>query len=295
MAAQVSEWTPEQVSQITDACQIDVTDIEDIYLCTPLQEALTAVTARVPQSYISREHFRLSEDMNLERFRNAWELVVENSPILRTRICSIVTHRGVEYVQVVCRRGCEWVETALNLTDSNPGMVLGAPLARCCIERNLDEVLFKIVRHHSIYDGFSAKLVWDDFIYAYTNSARPPARPPYRRYVDFLSSIDPEEVHKFWAEDLHDHKGEYFPALPSPDYVPQVTFKSSQTAEARFKWNASCPYTFATVVRAAWAILQSTRVRASGADKDVCFIATLSGRSAPVADLEDINSRHFTS
>ncbi|KAI4193809.1 MAG: hypothetical protein LQ350_008135 [Teloschistes chrysophthalmus] len=41
-----------QVSQIAAACKLDNADIEDVYPSTPTQEALMAVTMRLPQAYI---------------------------------------------------------------------------------------------------------------------------------------------------------------------------------------------------------------------------------------------------
>lgn len=174
----ISRWTSAEMSQIVEACGLEDTDIEDVYACTPLQEALMAVTARIPQSYITHELFRLPFSVDLERFRVAWELVHENNPILRTRICSIATNRGIENLQVVCRRRCEWIGAArVSCTHANMG--LGSSLVRYNIVQSNDAVVFEVWKHHSVYDGFSVKLVWDDFCHAYTTLKRPQPRPSF--------------------------------------------------------------------------------------------------------------------
>lgn len=48
------------------------------------------------------------------------------------------------------------------------------------------------------------------------------------------------------------------------------------------------------MARAAWAVILSTRRRMPGSKKDVCFAATLSGRTAPLAGLEDMMGSTIT-
>lgn len=231
-----SLWGPEEVSRIAETCGLDDEEIEDIYPCTPIQEALIAVTARVPQAYISRQHFRLPLNIDLERFRVAWDLVHENNPILRTRICSIATIRGVENVQVVCRCRCDWVETSLVRSPDPADMGLGTSLVRYRISTSPDGILFELLKHHSIYDGFSEKFFWDDFRYAFTHLARPQPRPPYRQYVDYLGTLDKEKTVKFWKDFLEGFQGEHFPILPSSKYVPEATSRTCQTIEEKAQW-----------------------------------------------------------
>jgi Condensation domain/AMP-binding enzyme len=275
------------MSRIAEACGLDATEIESIYPCTPIQEALIAVTARVPEAYITRELFRLPSSLDLVRFRAAWELVHENNPILRTRICSIATNRGIENVQVVCRCRCDWVESA-GVESPHTDMGLGTTLIRYTILTSQDGLVFEVVKHHSIYDGFSGKLFWDDFRYAFTHLARPQPRPSYKQFVDYLQSLGKEKTVEFWKDCLKGFQGEYFPTLPSPEYILRATSQSCQSIEAETQWNESCPFTFATVARAAWAVILSTRSRVSGSAKEVCFAATLSGRTSPLAGLEEM-------
>ena len=282
-----SDWTLGENSQLAGACGLEETDIEDVYPCTPVQKALVAVTARIPQSYIAHERFRMPASVDLKRFKAAWELVHENNAILRTRICSRTTSRGVETVQVVCRRRCEWIETA-DSSNAHVDMGLGTSLVRYRILESQESSVFEMWKHHSIYDGFSVKLIWDDLIHAYTTLERPQPRPSYRQYVNYLYSLDKEQVMKFWKEYLQAYQGEHFPTLRSPDYVPQATSKFCHTVEARFQWNKSCPFTFGTIAQAAWAIISSTRGKSCDSARDICFITTLSGRDAPLAGLDNI-------
>ena len=274
-------------SQIMEECGLLETEIVDVYPCTPLQEALIAVTARDPQAYIVSERFRLPASVDLERFRSAWELVQENNEILRTRICSITTKHGAEMVQVVCNRPCDWIESSELGTLIAP-MGLGTSLVRYSILESSEGFIFERFKHHATYDGFSTKLIWEDFRYAFARLKRPRPRPPYKQYVEYLASLDHRDVATYWMESFQDLQCEHFPALPSPEYTPRATSRNSQEVKATVKWHASQPFTFATVARAAWAIILSTRGRAHGATKDVCFAATMSGRGAPLDGLDQV-------
>ena len=282
-----SRWGPTDVSQIVEMCGINDREVEAIYPCTPMQEALMAVSARVPQAYIAHERFQLPSSVDLGRFRAAWELVHENNPILRTRICSIATNSGVEALQVVCKCGCDWVETS-DVRSPDTDMGLGTSLIRYRVLKYPKGRVFEVLKHHAIYDGFSGKLLWDDFRYAFAHLVRPELRPPYRLYVDYLRSLEKEVTVGFWKAYLEGFQGEHFPTLPSPEYIPKASSQSCQTIDANLRWNNSCQFTFATVSRAAWAVILSTRSRVSNPNKEVCFAATMSGRTAPLAGLEDM-------
>lgn len=282
-----SRWGSTDLSQIVEMCGIDDREIEAIHPCTPMQEALMAVSARVPQAYIAHERFQLPSSVDLVRFRAAWELVHENNPILRTRICSIATYSGVEALQVVCKCGCDWIETSdAGSLDSDMG--LGTSLIRYRVLKSPNGRVFEVLKHHAIYDGFSAKLLWDDFRYAFAHLVRPELRPPYRLYVDYLRSLDKVATVGFWKAYLEGFQGEHFPTLPSPEYIPKASSQTFQTIEAKFRLTDSCQFTFATVSRAAWAAILSTRSRVPSSKKEVCFTATMSGRTAPLAGLEDM-------
>lgn len=281
-------WTLPDLLQIAEACGIDKSDIADVYPCIPTQEAIIAAMIRRPESYVSREVFALPTDTDLERFKAAWERVFECTPVLRTRICSISGGRGFSLVQVVCRYRYEGIKTISDPSHGEADIRLGGPLVQCSVIENQTGRFFEMTWHHSIYDGPSIALIWDDLRFAYEHSAHPPLRPPYRKYVDHLNSSDVDGSVKFWDTELRQYEGENYPIQSSSDYIPQATLRSQRSKREPFQWERSCRYTFATVARAAWAILLSLRARTSDAARDVCFTATMSGRSAMLAGVEDI-------
>ncbi|KAJ3460336.1 hypothetical protein MRS44_011203 [Fusarium solani] len=275
---------PELMAQVSQACNLSVSDIEDVYLCTPTQEALMAATVRQPGAYIDHSMFSVPSSTDLHKLRASWDIVHQSNPILRTRICSAVMDNRVQMVQVVTRRPGEWIDSDIEA----PEMGLGTSLMRYRLRPSENGFIFEFWRHHSIFDGFSSAALWQDLEHAFASSAPPKARPSYRDFVDFVQGADKEEAATFWQTQLEGYQREAFPALPSPDYAPEAHSATSQTLESTLSWTSDSPFSFATVARAAWAVILSMRRRTSDSNKDVCFAATVSGRTAPLEGIEDI-------
>jgi amino acid adenylation domain-containing protein len=275
---------PELMAQVSQACNLSVSDIEDVYLCTPTQEALMAATVRQPGAYIDHSMFSVPSSTDLHKLRASWDIVHQSNPILRTRICSAVMDNRVQMVQVVTRRPGEWIDSDIEA----PEMGLGTSLMRYRLRPSENGFIFEFWRHHSIFDGFSSAALWQDLEHAFASSAPPKARPSYRDFVDFVQGADKEEAATFWQTQLEGYQREAFPALPSPDYAPEAHSATSQTLESILSWTSDSPFSFATVARAAWAVILSMRRRTSDSNKDVCFAATVSGRTAPLEGIEDI-------
>lgn len=82
---------------------IDPNSIEDICPASPLQKGLIAVTTRNHKTKILQQVFCLSSDIDIGRFVAAWENVVSQNAILRTRIIFIRS----SILQVVLRENID--------------------------------------------------------------------------------------------------------------------------------------------------------------------------------------------
>ena len=273
------------ISRVARVCGLDPMDIEDIYPCTPTQESLMAVTARTPEAYIAKELFTIFPDVDIDRFRAAWEEVCQHNPILRTRICPLVQGGGFEMVQVVCKCPVDWAEVTGE--EIGPMQVeLGKPLIRFRLLRATKGLLFEVSKHHSVYDGISARIIWDDFRQALSGSDRLQPRPKYRIYAHYLRSLDHEKSAHFWKDCLEGYQGELFPPIPCARHTAKASSRTQCTTYTSFQWKDTCRYTFGTVAKAALSVILAMRDRRTGSTKDVCFASTSSGRAAPIADLE---------
>ena len=63
-----------------------MSNIEDIYELSPLQEGMLFHTLYEPESrlYFDQVSFSLCGELNVSKFKQAWQQVVERHPILRT-------------------------------------------------------------------------------------------------------------------------------------------------------------------------------------------------------------------
>lgn len=145
-------------TEVAVRCRIDAMLIEDVYPCTPRQEGLLALTAKQPEAYIAHNVVELSPDVDVERFKIAWDVVGTRNPILRTRIVQ-TEKQGL--VQVVIKTNAEWA-TLGNLSanlkqDKQKAMGLGDRLATLAIasgQGNKYHFIWKIHHLTSCTRGF---------------------------------------------------------------------------------------------------------------------------------------------
>ncbi|EER36729.1 nonribosomal peptide synthetase [Histoplasma capsulatum H143] len=266
------------ISDIAEQCQIEPNDIEDVYPCTPLQEALI-----VPQQapvYVLQKIFKLPEDLSLEHFKFAWQKTVKSNPILRTRIipsspCSL---------QVIIKEDIQW-ELRSSLKDYlkmgiNKSFTYGARLARYVLVHDKSGLYFVWTLHHSIYDGMSIALLFKQVSRIYSHG-RSDLTVPFNRFVKYLASRPTDSAKPYWRGQLSGQPNGAFPQ-PLPQKVnTNYTIHVQQHLELH---NALPMVPVAAVLRAAWALIVS---KYSNHD-DIIFGAALSGRDIPEEDIMKI-------
>ncbi|KKY16044.1 putative nonribosomal peptide synthase [Phaeomoniella chlamydospora] len=275
------------VSTICDTpstiCALKSEAVQDIYPCTSLQEGLIALTSKFSGSYTLQNILTLSPDLDLPRFRAAWELIVQATPILRTRI---VQNSDGRLLQVVVKEEMQWIESddlQQYLTrDCSTPMTTGQPLSRYSLVNNGSKPCWFVwTIHHALYDGTSLPIIINLVSRAYRKQSFE-APTPYNLFVKYLHDIDRRAMMEFWQTTLSRYESAAFPSVPSISYPlkPDTTL------------SAHCPRlpevdsdtTLATLVRAAWAIVTSHHTGSN----DVVFGATVSGRHAAVVGIERI-------
>ncbi|KAH8693923.1 putative nonribosomal peptide synthase [Talaromyces proteolyticus] len=275
------------LDHVTSTWGVARSEIEDIYPTTPLQEGLMAVTQRRPGTYIYQNVFDLPSDLDIQRYRKAWEIAVQTIQILRI---TIVPGDNMGAYQVVTNRGIEWqapanVEEYLK-ADSEKSMQYGDPLARYAImDRDGQAPVFVWTAHHVLYDGWSLPLLLKRVEELYkANGARLEASTvPFQDFIDHLQRADTVAAENFWKGQLSGISPPKFPHLPSVTYEPRVNeIHSHQFALSRLSASET---TSSTLIRAAWALLMS---QYSDAGDDIVFGITTAGRSADIPGITDM-------
>ena len=285
-----------RVADFATQCRVASDQILDAYPCTPMQEALFAITARQPTAYTYQQVFRASEeDVDIGRFQAAWEAVARRLPILRTRI---VLDPNGRFLQAVVDESLSWhiggdLDSYL-VTDKVAGFETGKPLLRCAIveEQSSGAKCFVLTAHHSMFDKWSLEKILYRYLLPALSGGEMPKAIPYPRFIRHILNTDLGAASQFWTKTLAGADSDSFtgfPSLPSVSlYEPKPTSLIEQTV--RVDGLAELQTSFPSLLKAAWALTVAQYAGVS----DVMFAVNLSGRTAAVAEVTELAAPTFT-
>ena len=274
------------IADLASECQVAKDNVEDVYPCTSIQEGLVALSNKDPGAYVAQSIYRLSSNMDIRRFKQAWEAVVEEESILRTRI---MYTKASGFVQAVIREPIEWqnIVDLQEISSMNRKVPLynGGPLTHFAIVgENTNEPFFVWTIHHALYDGWSMPLVHERVQNFYSTGKTLDAAhgSPYSRFITYLTDLDIDESDSFWKSNLADSSSRQFPQLPYPAYQVPGTNMLSHTVNLTKETRTDV--TMSSKIRAAWALV----VAAYSDSDDIVFGEMLTGRDAPVPGITDM-------
>ncbi|MBV9059576.1 MAG: amino acid adenylation domain-containing protein, partial [Pseudonocardiales bacterium] len=288
-------------------------EVEDVYRLTPLQAGLVFHSLLDPAAaaYVDQAQLRISGISDPQAWGEAWQQVVDRTPLLRTAIAWEGTD---EPVQIVHRRVVvpityyDWC--ALAEQEQHQELVriaaveraeidLGVPpLLRLVIARVAsDEITVVWTHHHVILDGWSMGSVFAEVCeqYAAMTQGRAPelvARRPFRDYLHWLSEQDQTEARAHWRAVL----AGFDSRTPLPyDRPPRQAHHAESTESIDIQLGRPDTLrlqqvaqhhglTVNTMVQGAWALLLA---RYSGV-RDVVFGTTVSGRPGELVGVESM-------
>ncbi|KAJ5288884.1 hypothetical protein N7478_001914 [Penicillium angulare] len=280
--AMISESAESACSEASQVYGFKKTAIEDIYPCTPTQESLFTFSLKSVKPYVAQRVAAIPSSVDLITWKKAWENVVTNSPILRTRLAQL-QEPGLQ--QVVLQDTIYWRDSD-NLekyleNDRNDRMQLGDRLARYAIVEDNGKNYMVWTIHHVVYDGWSEPVILKQVSDALKGQSVE-VTTQMKEFVKWVKDTDEVAMDEFWRRELKNAVGPQFPRLPSRDFVPfpdgNVEHSISVSTPAGY------PFTLATLIRGAWAIVSS---QYSGSD-DVVFGETLTGRDIALPGVEGI-------
>jgi amino acid adenylation domain-containing protein/non-ribosomal peptide synthase protein (TIGR01720 family) len=293
--------------------------VQDIYPLTPMQAGMVfhGLSQGEQGVYFQQATFVVEGVDDPRLFAQAWQHVVDQTPILRSSVRwegvpeplqvvhgdaeVAITHH--DWTTLTDRQRQEQLERLLAADRAQGFDLATAPLLRLTLARCSDtEVQVVWTFHHLLLDGWSVFQVLSDVHACHTALQRGvdlvttdvglPHRRPFRDYVEWLSGQDSRLAEDHWRGVLSDL------AAPTPlpcDRVPDRNHTTSTSDEVRFElgeresaelreFATRHRLTLNTVVQGAWALLLS---RHSG-QRDVCFGATVSGRPADLPGVDDM-------
>ncbi|KAL0941717.1 hc-toxin synthetase [Colletotrichum truncatum] len=273
----------ELLEEASYQCGVDSEGIEDLYPCTHMQEGLMAVNLTRPGSYTGRWIHPLPSNVDLTLFRKVWENIHAESAILRTRFA---TTSSAGSLQVVLREQVQWLtsddlEAYLKTDDANP-MFPGDSLNRFAIVTSSDDKkTFVWTIHHMLYDGWSLAMLCNRLNEMYHGRTVKPASD-YRDFISYTKRLERSNYSEYWKRELRGVPQSIFPAplKPSHQSIARAVVRDSLDIDL----DPSSGLTMSTIVRGAWSLMIG---HFSNAD-DIIFGATVSGRNAPLENIENI-------
>jgi amino acid adenylation domain-containing protein len=274
------------VEDIAKICDLQSSDIEDVYPCTPLQEGLFSLSSK-QGDYIAQCTLELAPGIDLRRFRNAWETVQEELLILRTRIA---THKGDNLLQVVVKPRNHWTETSgladYLATDRAKPMTIGQPLSRYALIKDEMGVVrwFTLTIHHALYDGWSLPLIFKAVTESYQGVTLS-AAPRFNVFIKHITAKNKDDAERYWRDYLGDYNNAPFPALPPAVHLPLTDTVTDWSIALKQRTSKSVSnITMSSLVRGAWALV----VGCMTTSDDIVFGMPVSGRNAPVVGIDRI-------
>ena len=266
-------------NELAAKCEVFPNQIEDAYPCTPLQEGLMVLSILNPGAYMAQKVFRLPSSLDLQKFKEAWQMAAESNPILRT---TIVQTDASQTLQVVVQNGFEWrtgrsVEAYMT-KDREEDVSYGKPLSRYAITEDRH---FIWTAHHSMYDGWSVPLILEQVRSFYLEGVAWKV-PGFNGFIKYVMATDESDSKTFWGQYLSGDRPLAFPELPSASHKINVNREAHHSVSVVRKKGSDIP--MATVLRAAWAYVLGQYADS----KDVVFGVTLSGRNCPVLEVDKI-------
>lgn len=279
-------------------------NIADLYPLSPMQAGMLFHSISAPNSgvYYIQTGFEISGVLDVPRFKQAWQAVLNRHSILRTAF----HWQGLdEPLQLVYKDvNLPWDEQdwravplsaqrgrlqQLLLHDRQQGFDLSrAPLIKCTLIR-LDEDRYAFVWHchHLLTDGWSLPLFFREVfdLYAQPDLLQPPAKP-YVDFIAWLAQQDAKLAEGFWRERL---AGFSEPTSLGADRIypnagyqtfEQILPDSLTTQLTQFA--RLHRLTLNTLIQAGYALL----LKRYSNQPEVLFGITVSGRTSPLDGIE---------
>ena len=278
--------------------------VSEAYPLSPLQEGLLfhERLSEGGQLYFNQLSGRLDGLSDVAKFKAAWQAVVKEQDILRSRF--IWEGVGEPLQQVVRDVEVNWEEAdwrglnsevqqaqleAYLAADKTKGFALdAAPLMRFGLFR-VGEARYELVwsRHHLLLDGWCTGLLLQDVLgrYEQGDAYQGPLRRPYKDYIAWLQKQD--SGLDYWQETLAGVSGAT--ALPveatgAQGYGLVSEVLSQGQSEQLRAVAAGYGVTLNTLFQGAWARL----LQQYSGDADVVFGVTVSGRPLGLAGAEQM-------
>jgi amino acid adenylation domain-containing protein len=274
------------IEEISQQCHVAKHQVQDVYPASALQEALYILSIKQPGAYVAHHMLELTDNVEIDKLKSAWDKTVQEVEILRTRIVQL---RSGQFLQAVMTEASISWHDATSLDDIEEDVKvlpaqIGAQLTAYTMVRTTSNKRYLVwTIHHSLYDGWSIALILQRVQQIYQTGQSDLPHTSYTKFIQYLVEIDTELSKAFWQSSLVGSASYQFPQQAHSALGVQPTGKRLQHT-AKFVAQGPTDITPSNTIRAAWSILLAAY---SGSD-DVIFGETLTGRDVSVPGITDV-------
>ena len=278
------------IRHVEDGFKAAGTSVQDIYPCTPLQEAMLAAESGGQSAYFN--HLLLLVHSDAEAMRTAWAQMMQRHGILRT--CFTQTNdKRFAYAQVVLDTSVlPWyhVETSSlelesvikenksKFEDISP--VNGQlPYSLTLITDSTAQKTHLLLSiHHALYDGEGISQLLHELQLSLSNQELP-ANTPFHRFIDYMTSVDYGTSDEYWDQYLAGATPTLLPTANADGSASKQIHASLKSPFGSFKQQCKdLSVSPLNVFHAAWARLLSLYTDSA----DICFGNVFSCRTIPL-------------
>ncbi|PYH97179.1 acetyl-CoA synthetase-like protein [Aspergillus ellipticus CBS 707.79] len=260
--------------QAISYCNVFLSQIEDIYPCTPWQAAFVR-SSNV--TCMAQHRLRLDQSIDVRRLRAAWEKVAASDSILRTRLMDML---DIGFMQVVTKyEGIQWTSTNISpVVIEIDNTSFGKPLVQFEIyspakDRPVDLV---ITMHPALFDSHSLSSLLGKVESVYDESLTSDVFAS-GSFIEHIQS-QREASLSFWQVKLQDVGADPFPSVPSQPTDTGVLRQMQSTVSITNLSDDDCT----AIIGLAWGLVQS---QYQGRD-DIVFGVLSNGYRASISGAE---------
>ncbi|KXN73888.1 acetyl-CoA synthetase-like protein [Conidiobolus coronatus NRRL 28638] len=278
--------------------------IEEAYPCTPLQEGMLVISLSSPHfENVNSLTYKISQNVDLGKLRAALQSVVDNNSILRTGFFGL-PDGDYQMAQAVIASDAHKIQLDVQEIESSEQLtqvikahqtsivstlLTGQPPYRISLVNSSESNYFVFTLHHSLFDGWSLPLMFEDLAKAYLNKEL--VQPPnFRSVSEYIHAQDLENSLSYFKQQFESHIPTIFPCLfPNDEFEGELssntTYQQSNLKLSQIQQiGKKAGVTPQTLLQSAWVRLLSSYTN----EKDVIFGNVVAGRSIPVDNVEDI-------
>ncbi|KAJ5714400.1 nonribosomal peptide synthetase [Penicillium malachiteum] len=282
---------------------VQLEDLEDAYPSSPIQQGILISQAKDPQCYQSRFRWKIvpkvgSMPVDIARFQQAWQHVVDRHAILRTLFVDSVSRDG--YCDQVVRSSVQANIQVIDATDKDPIAALescprstyplGQPPHRLLLCITSTRMACMLDISHSLIDAHSIRIIRQDLLRAYDGLLTAGRGPPYRNYLAYLHNQPENPAKKYWQTYLDQVSPCLVPTSSSGDSRSPHE-KGLQSVHIRVEEGALLhefsqlyEVTLSNLLQVAWGLV----LRSYTSSDSVCFGYLSSGRDLPVPEVQEM-------